>query len=154
MSELLRRHLDPRAVLVGVRASDSDEAIDLLAARLHELGHVHASWGPAAREREAQMPTGLPLGSLNAAIPHTDPEHVVAGALALAVFAEPVLFRSMEDPDEALAVRIVFALAVREKGAQVPMLQAVIGTISDAARLARLAAATTPDEALEILKPV
>jgi galactitol PTS system EIIA component len=151
VSELLRRHLDPRAILVGARVASSDEAIDLLAARLEALGRVHPSWGPAARRREATMPTGLPLGALNAAIPHTDPEHVREAAVALAILGEPVAFRSMEDPDERVDVRVVFALAVREKGAQIPMLQAVIGTLADAERLARLAAARDADEALAAL---
>lgn len=151
MSDLLRRSLDPRAVLVGLRARDDREAIDLLAARLVELGRVHPSWGPATQLREETMPTGLPLGAINAAIPHTDPKHVREAAVALGIFADPVRFRSMDDPDERLDVRVVFALAIREKGAQIPMLQAVIGTLSDAARLERLAGAGDVEAALAAL---
>ncbi|KQT52126.1 MULTISPECIES: PTS sugar transporter subunit IIA [unclassified Aureimonas] len=152
MSDLLRRYLDRRAVLVGMPAADHGEAIDHLAARLQEIGRVHPSWGPAARTREETMPTGLPLGDLNAAIPHTDPEHVVEAAVGLAILPEPVRFQSMDDPDTGLDVRIVFALAIKDKAEQIPLLQAVIEALSDEKRLARLAAARNPDEAFTALE--
>ncbi|WP_061929505.1 PTS sugar transporter subunit IIA [Aureimonas sp. AU22] len=151
MTDLLRRYLDRRAILIGVPVGDGGAAIDLLAERLREIGCVHASWGPAARAREEAMPTGLPLGDLNAAIPHTDPEHVVQAAVGLAILPEPVRFRSMDDPDLWLDVRVIFALAIRDKAEQIPLLQAVIGTLADEQRLRRLAGAGTADEVLEAL---
>lgn len=151
MSDLLRRYLDRRTILTGVAARDGGEAIDVLAVRLQEVGRVHATWGAAARAREAVLPTGLPLGVLNAAIPHTDPEHVAEAAVGLAILPEPVLFRSMDDPDTELDVRVVFALAIRDKSEQIPLLQAVIGTLSDETRLERLVRARNADEALAAL---
>lgn len=151
MSDLLHRYLDRRAILTGVPVEDGGAAIDLLAARLQEIGCVQASWGPAARMREEAMPTGLPLGALNAAIPHTDPEHVVQAAVGLAILPEPVRFRSMDDPDLWLDVRVVFALAIRDKAEQIPLLQAVIGTLADEERLERLAGAGSADEAFAAL---
>lgn len=151
MTDLLQRYLDPRAVITGIAVRDAGEAIDLLAARLHEIGAVRPGWAAAARTREVAMPTGLPLGGLNAAIPHTDPEHVVRAAVGLAILPEPVSFRSMDDPDVSLDVRVVFALAIRDKAEQIPLLQAVIATLSDEARLERLAGADDPAEALAVL---
>lgn len=152
MSDLLRRYLDRRAILIGVPAADNAAAIDLLAGRLQEIGRVQPSWGRAARIREEAMPTGLPLGVLNAAIPHTDPEHVVEAAVGLAILPEPVRFQSMDDPDLWLDVRIVFALAIKDKAEQIPLLQAVIEALSDEERLARLARAGNPDEAFAALE--
>ncbi|WP_279477577.1 PTS sugar transporter subunit IIA [Aureimonas sp. SK2] len=152
MSDLLHRYLDPRAILTGVSVSDSAGAIDLLAGRLEEIGRVHSSWGAAAQAREAVMPTGLPLGELNAAIPHTDPDHVAEAAIGLAILPEPVSFRSMDDPEEELDVRIVFALAIRDKTEQIPLLQAVIGTLSDGDRLARLVSAGNAEDVLAALR--
>lgn len=145
---LLGAFLDRDAVLVDVGAADSAEAIGLLAARLEASGRVRASYREAVIAREAVMPTGLPLGAINVAIPHTDVEHVAKPGVALAVLRSPVSFASMDDPDERLDVRIVFALALTDKNAQIAMLQAIMELIQDEAVLARLAAARGPAEAL------
>ncbi len=88
----------------------------------------------AAIDREAKLPTGLPLaGGINAAIPHTDIEHVIKPALGMAVLKNEVNFRNMVLPDELVPVRLVFLLALEQPKAQVEMLQAVAGVLQDPA---------------------
>ncbi|ALN71522.1 PTS sugar transporter subunit IIA [Aureimonas sp. AU20] len=148
---MLRTHLDPSLILLGAEARSAEEAITLLAERLEAAGRVRPSYGPAVIERERTMPTGLPLGAINAAIPHTDREHVIAPAVALAVLREPVRFASMDDPDEALPVRIVFALAISDKNGQIALLQAIMGFLQDQGALERILTAQTPDEVLSLV---
>jgi PTS system galactitol-specific IIA component len=134
--------LVPSAVCVHLEAADSRAVIDALGRRLHAAGCVRDSYVQAALAREAQLPTGLPLdGEFNAAIPHTDIEHVIKPALALATLRRPVDFRNMIDPDEAVPVRLVILMAMEEAKSQVEMLQEIAAVLQDADLIARLVAA-------------
>ena len=84
-------------------------------------------------------------GQFNAAIPHTDIEHVITPALALATLARPVEFRNMIDPDEAVPVQLVILMAMEEAKSQVEMLQEIAGVLQDPDLIAKLVAAA--DEA-------
>ncbi|HEX7389860.1 MAG TPA: PTS sugar transporter subunit IIA [Acidiphilium sp.] len=132
--------LDDAALCPGLNAYDAADAIRQLAARLEWLGRVRPDYARAVIAREAAMPTGLPLGAINVAIPHTDPEHVIAPAVAVATLAVPVDFASMDDPDEKLPVRVVFLLALTDKIRQLATLRSVCALIQDAGRLGRIAA--------------
>ena len=148
---MLTSTLDASLIVLNAKAASAEEAIGLLAARLEAAGRVRPSYGPAVLERERTMPTGLPLGAINAAIPHTDREHVLAPAVALAVLEEPVPFASMDDPDERIPVRLVFALALTDKNAQITMLQSIMGLLQDQSVLEGIAAARSPDEVLSLI---
>ncbi|TBW33287.1 PTS sugar transporter subunit IIA [Siculibacillus lacustris] len=152
-TSLFGRYLDPRAICPRVTASDSAEVITLLAERLRMIGSVKESYARAVIDREATMPTGLPLADdVAVAVPHTDPEHVVTPALAMATLATPVAFKSMEDPDRDLAVTVVFALALRDKNEQIEMLQTIAATLQDAPIMRRIAEAATVAEILAALE--
>ena len=146
-----RSILAPGAMCLGVSPRTSEEVITLLGERLLALGRVRPDYPAALIERERTMPTGLPLGAINVAVPHAEPSYVHAPAIALATLTEPVLFGSMDDPDEKIPVKVVIALALNDKNAQIQMLQAVAGFIQTPDALAALAAATTPEEAFAAL---
>ncbi|WBV45313.1 PTS sugar transporter subunit IIA [Pseudoroseomonas cervicalis] len=133
--------IDETAICLDLQAGSAAEVIALLAARLHAQGAVAASYAEAVLAREAVMPTGLPLGAINVAVPHTDAHHVRRPAVALAVLRQPVPFGNMEDPDEQLPVQIVLALALNDKHAQIEALQTVAGLIQAPELLQALLAA-------------
>lgn len=146
--------LDPRAICLGIEAETAADVIGLLAGRLLALGKVRPGYAAAVIERERTMPTGLPLGAVNVAVPHTDPEHVIAGALAVATLTTPVRFGSMDDPDELIPVQVVVAMALTDKHAQLAMLQRIAGFIQNADALAALVAARDPDAALAAFRQI
>jgi len=125
--------LDPSAIVLNYPAADAQEVIRHLSAKLLEAGYVRDSFADAALAREAELPTGLVLGGdTNAAIPHTDVEHVLKPAVALATLSRPVIFRHMIDPDEEVPVQLVFLLALEQPKTQVAMLQEVAGVLQNA----------------------
>ena len=144
----LDEFLHPDAVCADLEAADAADVITALADRLLALGKVRPGYAAAVIARERTMPTGLPLGSINVAVPHTDVEHVLSPALAMAVLRHPVLFGSMDDPDERIPVRIVIAMALTNKDAQIDMLQRIAGLIQDEGALGRLAAVRTPADVM------
>lgn len=151
MSNTLMRLIDPQMIFTGIEAGDANEVIALLGGKLAEQGLVTESYVEAVIARETDMPTGLPLGEINVAVPHTDPEHVVMPAVAVATLTKPVLFGNMEDPDEKLPISIVFLLALKEKDKQVEMLQAIAGLIQNGSLLEEMTAAADKEDILALL---
>ena len=134
MTDAIAKLLRPSCVLLDCEFSTSDEVIRAIGGKLFEAGFVKETFIQAAIDREAKLPTGLPLaGGINAAIPHTDIEHVIKPALGKAVLKQEVNFRNMVLPDELVPVRLVFLLALEQPKAQVEMLQAVAGVLQNPA---------------------
>jgi len=138
-------------IIVQLEAINSQEIIQALGNKLFTMGYVKGSYVPAVINREGRFPTGLPLGEINVAIPHTDVEHVNKPAIAVATLAHPVAFNNMGDPSETLDVSIVFLLAMKEPHAQVDLLQNLVETFQNAEILERLLIATDGEEVEKIL---
>ena len=130
MSKSILQLLEPKGVLLSAKVKESSEVIRLLGEELFKEGYVKESFIDAAIDRESRLPTGLPLaGGINAAIPHTDIEHVLKPGLALATLAEPITFRNMAIPDSNVEVSLVFLLALEQPKAQIEMLQEIAGVL-------------------------
>jgi galactitol PTS system EIIA component len=131
-SDKIKELLVPSAICIQLDAPDSKTVVEALSNRLYEAGFVQSSFSQAALERESRMPTGLPLGGkYNAAIPHTDIEHVIKPALALATLKQPVDFQNMIEPETAVPVHIVIVMALEQAKTQVEMLQEIAGVLQD-----------------------
>jgi PTS system galactitol-specific IIA component len=122
----LLRLLVPAATSFHLKADTSTEVITHLSRLLFEAGYVQPSFAEAVIAREKELPTGLPLnGQTNAAIPHTDVEHVLKPGLALATLTTPVTFQNMTIPEESVVVQLVIVLALNQPEVQIEMLQGV-----------------------------
>ena len=144
---MLSELLDPRAIAPNYPAADAEDVIRYLSAKLLDAGYVRDSFADAALSREAELPTGLVLGGdINAAIPHTDVEHVLKPAVALATLSRPVIFRHMIAPDEEVPVQLVFLLALEQPKTQVAMLQEVAGVLQNAQLIDELMSASSVAE--------
>lgn len=144
--------LQEEAVLIGLEAETSEEVIRKLGGKLRDLGYVKEDFVDAALEREANLPTGLPLsGEYNAAIPHVDIEYVNQSALGLATLANEVVFNNMVESDVEVPCRLVIMLALDQPKSQIEMLQSVAAVLQDPETIRRLVAAETAEEIFEIL---
>lgn len=130
MTNAIAQLLRPSCVLLDCEYKTSDEVINAIGGKLLKAGLVKESFIQAAIARESQLPTGLPLaGGINAAIPHTEIEHVLKPALGMATLKNEVGFRNMVSPEETVPVRLVFLLALDQPKAQIEMLQEVAGVL-------------------------
>ncbi len=144
--------LEPAATGFQLKAGTSTEVIAYLGKLLVAAGYVRASFIDAAVSREKELPTGLPLnGSINAAIPHTDVEHVIKPGLAMATLAQPVIFQNMAVPDESVPVQLVFLLALDKPKAQIEMLQEIAGLLQQPDIVAGLTEANNFEEVKKLL---
>jgi len=139
--------LEPSAVKLGIEVKDSNEVVTILGDLLYKKGYVENTFVEAALSRERELPTGLPLGGeYNAAIPHTDIEHVIKPGLAMATMTRPVTFQNMVAPEEAVPVNLVILMALEKAKTQVEMLQEIAGVLQDVNVINRLIEAKTFDD--------
>ncbi len=146
--------LDPELIVCNLEARSSEEVLRFLARKLYEKGLVRAGFEEALLKREQEMPTGLPIGDINVAIPHADIEHVIKPAVAIAILAKPLPFHVMVDPDNIVDVKIIFLLALNEPHAQIQMLQNLAMILQDSSLLQRLEVTKSPKEVIEIFSQV
>lgn len=139
--------LTPGLVSLHLEVADSKDVITHLGNLLREAGYVHESFVDAALDRESRLPTGLPLsGDVNAAIPHTDVEHVIKPGLAMATLSTPVTFQNMISPEEAVPCRLVFVMALDQPKAQIEMLQEIAAVLQNPSIIERLMSADDFEE--------
>ncbi len=151
----IAQFLPPEAIALHVQATSAEQVIRELGERLRRLGLVKDGFVEATLRREADMPTGLPLGGeIHAAIPHVDIEFVNQPALALATLDAPVVFYNMVEADEVVPVRLVIMLALDQPKAQIEMLQQVSALLQRPELVAQLMTAESPAEALGMLAAV
>lgn len=133
-SPLFRREL----CWAALQADDAGEVIRTLARSLAEQGFVRSTFEDAVLRREAASPTGLPMAGRKVAIPHADPEHVVAPAVAICSLGAPVAFSEMGNPDSELPVELVALLALPDAQAAQQELVRLISLFQDPSFVDRL----------------
>lgn len=138
-------------ILPNLEATDWQTVIRLLGERLQSAGYVHETYVPAVLDREAIFPTGLPLGEIDVAIPHTDTVHVITPGIAVATLVNPVSFGQMGSPEESVSARIVFLLAMKDPQAQVNLLSNLVEIFQKADVLQALTTATAPETIAQIM---
>lgn len=117
--------------MTGLPAESGDEVINCLAGIMADKGYVTTDYALEVSEREKKYPTGLPTQEVKVAIPHAGADNVIQPCVALAVLNKPVVFNSMENPDQELDVQIVFLLANKDSGKQLESLQSLTGLFAD-----------------------
>ncbi len=147
--------LKQEAICVQLDLGTSEDIIRLLGGKLYALGYVKDGFIEATLQREASMPTGLPLGGeFNAALPHVDIEYVNQSALALATLTQPVVFKNMVDDEEEVPVRLVIMLALDQPKSQIVMLQEVSRILQMPSIVSQLVAANNPAEVISIISNI
>ena len=129
---------DVDCVALNVKVENSKDVILLLSGLLEKKGAVSAKYGQAAYKRENSFPTGLPAKPFSIAFPHAGCEEVYQSALAVAILAEPVVFKSMEDSKIELPTRIVILLANASPDEQVKVLRQLVTILGKPQKLIEL----------------
>jgi len=114
-------------------------------------GYVKETFIQSTIEREKEFSTGLPLGQVNIALPHTDSIHVIKQGIALGTLEKPVDFRVMGDPEKIIPVRLVFLLAIKEDKDQVKVLKKLIDVLQIPSIINCLLSAESAIEIKEVL---
>ncbi|HWR22303.1 MAG TPA: PTS sugar transporter subunit IIA [Feifaniaceae bacterium] len=138
-------------VLLGVEGETRDEVLYNIAKVLMEKGVAKDTFYEALLQRENEYPTGLPIGEINLAIPHTYPEHINEVAVTIAIPRKPVVFRNMGDRDEEISVSVILCLTMRKMDDNVKLLPALMGFFANEDNLRALLACKTRAEVISLV---
>ena len=131
---------------LGLEAAFSEAAIRKIGEGLYRNGYVKDSFVDAVLEREKVYPTGLPFARCGIALPHTDIEHVIRPIIAVAVLKDPVIFQNMGDASQAVEVKMVVMLAMKNSEFQLTLLSRLIETLQDSDFVLGMLNAKTKEE--------
>lgn len=136
----------------SISANDSEDAINQIATLLYDNGFVKESYVTAVKEREKTYPTGLQLGDIAVAMPHTDRSHVNKPAICIAKLNKPVEFAHMGDPDTLIGAEIIFMMAIQNPDEQVDTLTKVTKVFTSKESVEAFKNAKNDEELFEVAK--
>lgn len=139
-------------IALNLEVKNKEEVIQELGKRMFEKGYVKSTYIDAVLEREKTLPTGLDIGEMCVAIPHTDSKHVNESNVALAVLKNPVEFRNMIDPSKKVEVMVVFLLAINDPDSQVTLLSKLMSVFQNVELLKQIKSSSSTEEVTKLLK--
>lgn len=144
--------LNKKLIVPDLEAETSEEVFKNLGGLLTSEGYCKKSYVEALIHREKDFPTGINMGGIGIAIPHTDKEHVNKGAVAIGVLKEPVHFYQMGTTDEKVEAKLIFMLAVEDPKEHLVFLQRILQVLQDSEVLEKITKTSGKQEIIEIIK--
>lgn len=138
-------------VLLNVEGETREEVLRNISKVLLEKGIVKDTFSDALLAREAEYPTGLAIGEINFAIPHTHPEHINEIAVTIAVPKHPVVFLDMGDQESEVMASVVVCLTLKKMDDNIKMLPALMEFFANEDHLRAILACTEPAQVMALL---
>ncbi|EQF24110.1 phosphoenolpyruvate-dependent sugar phosphotransferase system, EIIA 2 family protein [Clostridioides difficile CD160] len=138
-------------ISLGLESNDYESVIKELGNKMYQKKYVKNTYISAVLEREKTLPTGLDIGEMCVAIPHTDSKHINESNVAVGILKKPVKFNSMIDPTDRLDVELVFLLAVKNPDSQVKLLKDLMSVFQNIKLLKSIKNASTKEEVAQLL---
>lgn len=140
-------------VIMKLEAEDRFDAIRQLCSLLEKENYIGSKYCDAVIERENEYPTGLPSDGVFTAIPHAFSKDCTKTGIAVGILTHPVEFHNIADPEDIVAVELVFLLAnASGDDDHVEALGELMECMSRPTMLEAIKAAETPAEVVEILR--
>lgn len=150
---MIWKTLEKKLILTDCGAGSRKEIFQTVGSLLIREGYCRDSYIQALNDREKEYPTGLDMGGVGVAIPHTDVSHVIRSTMAVAVLKQPVVFEVMGgDEGETVNVSLVVAMAIRDAEAHLDQVRALLKILQDNSVLRELVTAKSPEEVIRIIK--
>lgn len=143
-------NLFPEDILLNIDAESCQEVLHLVSTHLFGEGKVKQSYEEHLVSREREYPTGLALGSINVAIPHTDYQYANTTQLLVATLKKPVEWHNMEDSEESIPVSVVVLSVFDKPEHQLEALQKIMGVLQNQELVAQIADADSAQQVIEL----
>lgn len=144
--------LNENLIIPDLNVENCEEVFQTLGGLLISEGYCKESYIDALIEREKNFPTGINMGSIGIAIPHTDKDHVKKGAVAIGVLKKPVHFLQMGTTDEGVEARLIFMLAVEDPKEHLVFLQRILQVLQDQKVLEKIMETNDKQSIIQIIK--
>lgn len=143
-------NLFPEDILLNIDAESCQEVLHLVSTHLFGEGKVKQSYEEHLIDREREYPTGLALGDINVAIPHTDYQYANTTQLLVATLKKPVEWHNMEDSDESIPVSVVVLSVFDKPEHQLEALQKIMGVLQNQELVAQIVDADSAQQVIEL----
>ena len=143
-------NLFPEDILLNIDAESCQEVLHLVSTHLFGEGKVKQTYEEHLIDREREYPTGLALGDINVAIPHTDYQYANTTQLLVATLKKPVEWHNMEDSDESIPVSVVVLSVFDKPEHQLEALQKNMGVLQNQELVAQIADADSAQQVIEL----
>lgn len=143
-------NLFPEDILLNIDAESCQEVLHLVSTHLFGEGKVKQTYEERLIDREREYPTGLALGDINVAIPHTDYQYANTTQLLVATLKKPVEWHNMEDSDESIPVSVVVLSVFDKPEHQLEALQKIMGVLQNQELVAQIADADSAQQVIEL----
>ena len=143
-------NLFPEDILLNIDAESCQEVLHLVSTHLFGEGKVKQSYEEHLIDREREYPTGLALGDINVAIPHTDYQYANTTQLLVATLKKPVEWHNMEDSDESIPVSVVVLSVFDKPEHQLEARQKIMGVLQNQELVAQIADADSAQQVIEL----
>lgn len=132
-------------IFTDVPGETWEELLRNVASRLLAANVVTEGYADALIERETNYPTGLPIGNINLALPHTYPQYIREHAVAIAVPSHPIRFRSMEDSEETVEVSLLVCPLLEKMDENIKLLPSLMKFFTNEQTLSELVTASSAE---------
>lgn len=138
-------------IQIHLEADDREDALRKTAALMQKTGIVKEDFLKNILAREKKFPTGLKIGEIGIAIPHTDPEYVNEAGIAVSTMKDPVKFQRMDDPEEMVEAKVIFMLALKDGHNHLTMISSIVKMLSNKEVLNKLIQADSEETILDTI---
>lgn len=145
-------YFDKKLINTFVNVDNQEELFRFMSDSLYDSGCVKDSFYDGIVSRESEYPTGIQIGNVGFAIPHTDSKHVLESQICFVSLKKTILFADMTDINNKFPVNLVFMLAMKEPGDQIKTLQKLMEIFTNEEVISFLLETDNKDEILNILK--
>lgn len=132
--------------------SDTFEYFKETFEKMYETNSVCEKYLDSIIDREKIFPTGLKIGNINIAIPHTDHEYSNVEGIVLSTLKSPLTFKRMDDPDKDVKVDIIIHLFFNTGDKKVEVLQKLMTLVQNQEKLKEILACESENEIRDIIK--
>lgn len=137
-------------VLYNDSSATQQELFQKVESILFEKNIVKEGFGSALLKRESKYPTGIGMNGFNVALSHTSPEYSNTNEVMLVKLENPINFISMET-GEAIPVKYVFILVLKDGGNHLTILQKLAGIMQDNKWVEKIEKANSKSHLLEVI---
>ena len=139
-------------IFLNQNFTDTDSYYQEICGHLLKEGKIDQKYLESIEEREKQFPTGLNVGNICVAIPHTDYQHSKTTQLVITTLKTPINFRQMDNPDKICPVSIVIQILFDTPKKQLVLLKELMKMIQIQSFLESVKKASDKDTIMNLFK--
>ena len=118
-------------VFIHKKFKNEEEYFDSMSNFLEKHDLVTNEYRKAILDREENFPTGLEIGDINIAIPHTDYIYSKTNTICVTTLENAVKFKRMDDSSKSVNVKIILQLLFDKPDKQVTLLKELMAKVTD-----------------------